>query len=116
MVPVRAMPWVTRRARAVHWCGSSDASVATMPITAPPAAGVAAGGRPPDGQARRRQLLPGAEVGLEEHPDGVAGPAVAHHPRGGAVAAFELVADHSGAAAHRAFLDRPAARRLQRVD
>ena len=35
MVPVRAMPWVTRRAIAEHWCGSSGASVATMAITEP---------------------------------------------------------------------------------
>ena len=120
-MPVRASPRVTRRAMAVHCGGMSGASVATIAITDPAPAGIAkcsaiglsAGEQLAERQPAQGQFLPGTEVGLEEHADGVAGAGVVHQPGRGAVTALELVAVHAGAAADGALLHRPGGGRLQ---
>ena len=124
--PVRAMPSEARWASRRHWCGSSGASVATITMIEPGAGrgvrqvlvGVGHDVVPdhaPDRGARDGQPLAPAVVGLHEHADRVAAVLVADDARGGADPALEAVADHPGAAADRALLDRPAARLRERL-
>src|SRR5690606_30183486 len=69
----------------------------------------AAGAAPAD-----HQILPAAEVGLDEAAqcEGATGPG--DDARGGAIAALEAKGDHARAAADAALLDRPASCRVER--
>ena len=112
--PVRAIPNVARWASRRHCSGSSGASVATTTMIDPLPAGSgpsdARHGVEPDlqphGDAVDGEPFAPAVVGLDEDSDDVvAGPA-----RGGADPALEVVADHPGAAADGALVDRTSRR------
>ena len=82
LVPVRARPEVTRRAKAWHWCGNSGASVATTAMTEPAPGGgrsevghrVVGGEVVAERDPGQHELAAGAEVGLDEHADRVGRP------------------------------------------
>jgi hypothetical protein len=67
----------------------------------------------PDGDAVHLQAVPATVIGLHEHADhGAAG--FGNHPRGGADAAFEVMADHAGASSNVALGDRASRRGVER--
>ena len=129
VVPVRARPSGTRRARALHWPGSSGASVATIAMTEPApggglrprstsnqslASGLSSSNSGPTCLPATVNSTRDAEVRLHERSDREGPSPVADPPRRGTVAALEFVAVHPGSAADRSFGDRTRGRRVER--
>ena len=70
----------------------------------------------PDRDAVDVKVAAPAVVGLDEDPDGPAAAVLRQHSRRGADSAFELVADHPGAAADAALGDRSARGGVARLE